>query len=68
MLLSVAKYSAPNGKAIEDTGVQPDTPVTLSIDQFLSPQDNGSKADQAAHPRVDDQLNKALDMLKTKQG
>ena len=68
LLLTVAKYNAPDGKPIEDNAVQPDIPVSLSIDQFLAEEGLASAAAQAAHPRVDDQLNRALDVLKTKQG
>jgi hypothetical protein len=39
--------------------------VSLSIDQFLE-QEYGPSAGVPAHPQVDDQLNKALDVLKAK--
>ena len=68
LLLTVAKYNAPDGKPIEDTGVEPSVPVSLSIDQFLAEEGIASAAAQTSHPRVDDQLNKALDVLKNKQG
>jgi len=65
LLLSVAKYNAPDGKPIQDNAVKPNIPVSLSIDQFLAEQDETAAAPN--HPRVDDQLNKALDVLKAKQ-
>ena len=65
LLLSVAKYNAPDGKPIQDNAVKPNIPVSLSIDQFLAEQDESATA--PSHPRVDDQLNKALDVLKAKQ-
>ncbi len=65
LLLSVAKYNAPNGKPIQDNAVKPNVPVSLSIDQFLAEQDENAAA--PSRPRVDDQLNKALDVLKAKQ-
>ncbi len=65
LLLSVAKYNAPDGKPIQDNAVKPNIPVSLSIDQFLAEQDEN--ATTPSRPRVDDQLSKALDVLKAKQ-
>jgi carboxyl-terminal processing protease len=65
LLLTVAKYNAPDGKPIEDNAVKPNISYSLSIDQFLAEEDE-TPAD-VSHPRVDDQLNKALDVLKAKQ-
>ncbi len=65
LLLSVAKYNSPDGKPIQENAVKPNIPVSLSIDQFLAEQDESAVAPN--HPRVDDQLNKALDVLKAKQ-
>ncbi len=65
LLLSVAKYNAPDGKPIQENAVKPNIPVSLSIDQFLALEDE--TATPNTHPRVDDQLNKALDVLKAKQ-
>ncbi len=67
LLLSVAKYNAPDGKPIQENAVKPNIPVSLSIDQFLAEEDETNAAANANHPRVDDQLNKALDVLKSKQ-
>lgn len=66
LLLSVAKYNAPDGKPIQENAVRPNIPASLSIDQFLAAQDETGAA-AANHPRVDDQLTKALDVLKAKQ-
>ena len=65
LLLTVAKYNAPDGKPIEDNSVRPNIPYSLSIDQFLALEDTTAAA--VSHPRVDDQLNKGLDVLKAKQ-
>ena len=65
MILSVAKYNAPDGKPIQDNAVMPNVPVTLSIDQFLAEEDE--TAPPPSRPRVDDQLDKALNVLKAKQ-
>ena len=65
ILLSVAKYNGPDGKPIQENAIKPNVPVSLSIDQFLAEQDESTVT--PSHPRVDDQLNKALDVLKAKQ-
>ncbi len=67
LLLSVAKYNAPDGKPIQENAVKPNIPVSLSIDQFLAEEDETDGAATTNHPRIDDQLNKALDVLKSKQ-
>lgn len=67
LLLSVAKYNAPDGKPIQMNAVKPNMPVSLSIDQFLAEQDEPASVAPVNHPRVDDQLTKALDVLKAKQ-
>ena len=67
LLLSVAKYESPSGKKIQDDAVTPNVTVSPSIDQFLAEED-GTAANPAetAKPHTDDQLNKALDLLKAK--
>jgi carboxyl-terminal processing protease len=69
LILSVAKYESPSGKKIQDEAVTPNVVVAPSIDQYLAeaeepetPPQNAQKA--ATH--TDDQLNKALDLLKQK--
>lgn len=62
LLLSVAKYESPNGKKIQDDAVIPNIVVNPTIDQYLA--EEGELAQPL--PRVDDQLNKALDDLKSK--
>jgi carboxyl-terminal processing protease len=66
LLLTSAQYDGPDGRPIENTAVEPNILVSLSIDQFLE-QEYGPKAGVPAHPQVDDQLNKALDVLKAKR-
>jgi carboxyl-terminal processing protease len=68
VILSVAKYEAPSGKAIQDQAVTPNIVVTESIDQYLAEEDsdNLNKPEDKVTPRTDDQLNKALDVLKQK--
>jgi carboxyl-terminal processing protease len=68
VILSIAKYDSPSGKAIQDTAVTPNVVVTESIDQYLAEQDldETQPNQKAAPPVADDQLNKALDILKAK--
>jgi carboxyl-terminal processing protease len=67
VILSVAKYDSPSGKAIQDTAVTPNIVVTESIDQYLAEEDLDETAPTVkVAPVTDDQLNKALDVLKAK--
>ena len=60
LILSVAKYSSPSGKKIQDEAVTPNVVVAAS-------QDNDDQAGGAPKaPKPDDQLIKALDILKQK--
>ncbi len=65
LLLSIAKYAAPDGKKIQDDAVTPNVTVSPSIDQFLAEEDE-TTATPDTKPHTDDQLNKALDLLKAK--
>jgi carboxyl-terminal processing protease len=62
LLLTVAKYETPSGKKIEDVAVTPDVAVSQSLQEML-PQDENPTPQE---PRSDDQLNKALEILKQK--
>jgi carboxyl-terminal processing protease len=62
LLLTVAKYESPSGKKIEDDAVVPNVVVPENLDEILAQGDN--TAPPAPHP--DDQLNKALEILKQK--
>jgi carboxyl-terminal processing protease len=69
LILSVAKYYSPDGKAIPDTAVTPDVLVADNEDDFIAPDEGLSPADQALEKKEkadqqDDQLNKAIDVLK----
>ena len=67
LLLSVAKYESPSGKKIQDDAVTPNVTVSPSIDQFLAEQEGtAANPEQTEKPHTDDQLNKALDLLKAK--
>lgn len=62
LLLTVAKYEAPDGKPIQDNAVTPNITVNETIDQFLAEEDGIIQPSS----NVDDQLNKALAVLKQK--
>jgi len=66
LILSVAKYQSPSGKKIQDTAVVPNVVVSESIDQLLAEQDENAPEVEKDTPRTDDQLNKALEVLKQK--
>ncbi len=69
LILSVAKYYTPSGKALQDTAVTPNILVADNGDDFIAP-DEDENADDAAQDQKDkatqpdDQLNKALEVLK----
>jgi len=71
LILSVAKYESPSGKKLEDEGVTPGVLVASNFDDN-GPVDEDGDAGQsqpaAKKPSVsiDEQLNKALDLLKSK--
>jgi carboxyl-terminal processing protease len=71
LILSVAKYYSPSGKAIQDTAITPNVVVADSIDDGVSPDDEDNSAapeknEEKAKPAVDDQLNKAVEVLKSR--
>jgi carboxyl-terminal processing protease len=71
LILSVAKYESPSGKKLQDEGVTPGVLVASNVDDGGVADDDATPADnQAAQPKssvtVDEQLTKALDILKSK--
>ncbi len=81
VILSIAKYASPSGKQFEDAAVTPGTVVSSHSDMLegLDMEDSGSAAPanntapggstgktEKTPPPPDDQLNKALEMLKAK--
>ena len=71
VILTVAKYASPSGKALESEGITPDVQVASNVDE----DENGGDDATTAHPATssrhsgvqpDDQLNKALELLKAK--
>lgn len=72
LILSVAKYESPLGKKLQDDGVTPGVLVASSADDGGPGEDDSVSAEAQAAPAqkpsvsVDDQLNRALDLLKNK--
>jgi carboxyl-terminal processing protease len=73
LILSVAKYQSPAGKKLEDEGVTPGVLVASNIDDNSPVDEDATPESQQPQQQtkkptvtVDEQLNKALDLLKTK--
>ncbi|WP_158819315.1 S41 family peptidase [Granulicella sp. S156] len=72
LILTVAKYASPSGKKFEDDAVTPGTLVASNLDEQDDDADDTAAAAKNPPPAkhsaavVDDQLTKALDMLKAK--
>jgi len=72
LILSIAKYYSPQGKAIQDTAVTPNIAVADVNDDALVPDEdeNAVPADleKKSPPEKDEQLQKAVDVLKNRKG
>jgi len=71
LILSVAKYESPSGKKLQDEGVTPGVLVASNFDDGAAVDDDTTPADnqpaaQKPGVAVDEQLSKALDLLKSK--
>lgn len=70
LILSVAKYYTPNGKIIQDNGITPNVQVASSDDLAAAlpdDEDNNTPAEpQKTQPKEDDQLHRAIEVLKAK--
>jgi carboxyl-terminal processing protease len=71
LILSIAKYYSPGGKAIQDAAVTPNILVADADDEAALPDDEQEAAppDDAAKkqpPQQDDQLRKAIQVLKSR--
>ncbi len=70
LMLSVAKYYSPSGKALQDTAITPNILVADSTDDFLVPdEDENAQPDEKQQEKdkkalPDDQLKRAIDVLK----
>jgi carboxyl-terminal processing protease len=67
LILSVAKYYSPGGKAIQDTAVTPN--ILVADDNDLGPDDDQQTAPEEVKPKPqqDDQLQKAIQVLKNRE-
>lgn len=70
LILSVAKYYSPSGKAIQDAAVTPNVVVADVPDDLgaSDEEETATPAEEQAKPKntVDDQLNKAVEVLKSR--
>jgi carboxyl-terminal processing protease len=68
LILSIAKYYTPNGKIIQDTGVTPNVQVASADDvvTISEDEDNSTEEPQKTQPKEDEQLRRAIEILKTK--
>jgi carboxyl-terminal processing protease len=71
LILSVAKYYSPGGKAIQDTAITPNVLVADATEDLVGPDDDGTPTpdnNEETKPKstVDDQLNKAIAVLKSR--
>lgn len=68
LILSVAKYYTPKGKVIQDTGITPTVQVASSDDLPIVADDDDNTPDepQKDKPKDDEQLKRAIDVLKAK--
>ncbi len=68
LILSVAKYYSPSGKALEDTAITPNVMVADNNDDFAVPDEDDNAVEgqtqQKKTAQPDDQLNKAIEVLK----
>lgn len=72
LILSVAKYYSPEGKAIQDNAVTPNIVVADVSDDVAVPDEDEnavpSDIEKKAAPEHDEQLDKAVQVLKSRQG
>ena len=71
LILSIAKYYSPSGKAIQDNAVTPNVVVADEEDTVITDDEDEAPAaapDQEAKPKAtqDDQLKKAVEVLKSR--
>ena len=66
LLLSVAKYYGPDGKAIQDNGVNPTVAQTASDESANADDDNDSNEPEHFGDKDDQDLRKAIEVLKKK--
>jgi carboxyl-terminal processing protease len=71
LILSIAKYYSPSGKAIQDAAVTPNILVADANDDFAGPDDEDDNAapdvEREKTPQPDEQLNRAVEVLKNRE-
>ena len=72
LILSIAKYYSPSGKAIQDTAITPNVVIADALDDAVVPEEeetpSAPQEDVKPKNTVDDQLNKAVEVLKSRKG
>jgi carboxyl-terminal processing protease len=68
LILSIAKYYTPGGKAIQDAAITPNVLVADKADDFIAPEDSGvtPEEDEKIEPQKnqpDEQLRRAIEQL-----
>jgi len=68
LILSIAKYYTPGGKAIQDTAITPNILVADKTDDFIAPEDTDVTPDENEKPEMkknqpDEQLRRAVEQL-----
>jgi carboxyl-terminal processing protease len=71
VILSIAKYYSPSGKAIQDTAITPNVLVADTDDDAPLPDEdqdsNAADENKAKAPQQDEQLRKAIEVLKNRE-
>ena len=74
LILSIAKYYSPGGKAIQDAAVTPNVVVADAVeddgglpDEDQPATDDKEKKEPKPKKDIDDQMNKALEVLKNRE-
>jgi carboxyl-terminal processing protease len=71
LILSIAKYYTPSGKAIQDAAVTPNVLVAQAVDDFLVSDDEVESEPQqlepTPQPQEDEQLRRAIEVLKARK-
>ncbi|MBV9339619.1 MAG: PDZ domain-containing protein [Acidobacteria bacterium] len=72
LILSIAKYYSPQGKAIQDSAVTPNVMVADTSEAAPVPDEDENAAppeiEKKAAPEHDEQLQKAIEILRSRQG
>jgi carboxyl-terminal processing protease len=74
LILSIAKYYTPQGKAIQDAAVTPNVLVADTTEDAAVPDEDENAAPpdtekkEKSSPEHDEQLQKAIAVLKSRQG